>query len=476
MEDRKYTYSLLVHRQTRLVRVYRDGSGRLCCQLRIICLDQPDVRYVAISYAWGDPALVSKIWCEDNGYLNLTASVNDILTNSAVSENDDRYWFIDLLCINQQDLEEKGHQVRLMGDVFASATQVLVWLGQKSEDSDLAIAFVSVLGHTMQKVLLKDAANRHVEQENGIIGQYKLCAEPGCEHPSPSWNALSRLLERPWFRRMWVLQEIFLAPQDIKVLCGHLALPWTILAGVLFRIQSYGLSRLIEQENRRWNAGLHATSDARSSLECVTHMFSQTVVRTQSLVFLLIRMGNFKASDPRDKIYANFGMATDVDEYKLDPDYHATTEEVYTSWARALLTKSDHPLISLSRAGIGWPRNFEHLPSWVTDWTAEHMGATCLGTLAENAGYHASGSSPSCIRAKKLKKLSNSIGISAVVVDTVDRCIPRPIFDPPGEIEDVRSLLQWIEDLECMVRSSYQYQSNPDDVLWRTLIGDMIYT
>jgi hypothetical protein len=81
----------------------------------------------------------------------------------------------------------------------------------------------------------------------------------------------------------------------------------------------------------------------------------------------LIGMYSFKCSGPRDKIFALLGIATDAEDVMLDPAYDATVEEIYSRTARYLLQR-DSSIVILHHAGIGYPRKYETLPSWVPQW------------------------------------------------------------------------------------------------------------
>ena len=61
---------------------------------------------------------------------------------------DGKWWWIDSICIDQSNLQERAHQVQLMQLIYRQAEQVIVWLGKPSNDSDLAIDFIKILDKT----------------------------------------------------------------------------------------------------------------------------------------------------------------------------------------------------------------------------------------------------------------------------------------------------------------------------------------
>lgn len=461
MTTEKYIYLPLEHRHIRILRAYRDDASGLRCEFRHVSLDDLTVPYSALSYTWGDPAEVSRIWCDDGRFLNLTASAADILTHDFVLENKGTYFWIDLLCINQQDLQEKAHQVRLMGEIFASAGQVITWLGRASEDSDLAMDFILTIYRGIRNLVVTQVP----------VTKASLCETELCEHPSPRWTAIRKLLQRPWFARMWVVQEIVMAPENIILVCGELAVKWDIFATALTLVHANHLSSLLGPTE--YESGIEVRApDGLFNIETIYGL--RIKKQKRSLQVTLTDCASFNATDPRDQIYAVMGMVNDANDAMLDPDYQASVREVYISWSRYMLT-TNTSLQVLHLAGIGLPRLIADLPSWVSDWSA-HKKDTVLGNIADTASYRASGSASSCVQTSTNP---NSITVRAIVLDTISKCILQPDIElswrsDDAEVKDYRkSLLDWIDELKSLLHSSHYYHNPDKNVLWRTLIGNV---
>ena len=184
MGSERHQYLPLRYRYIRLLKARRDDNKQpveLRCEYLHAPLDTLLVTYTAISYVWGDPTAVSEIICNDDGYLSLTASAADIFT-AIVEARVPGYFWIDQLCINQEDKEEKANQVRMMGEIFASANNVIAWLGAPTADSNMATDFIVTLFHAMKKL----------SSRNIVITIDSLCKSTACEHPSPKWLALRK--------------------------------------------------------------------------------------------------------------------------------------------------------------------------------------------------------------------------------------------------------------------------------------------
>lgn len=145
-----------------------------------------------MSYTWGDPTANKAIEIDGHAF-KTTASVYEMLLHIDLERG---IWlWIDALCINQAGFDERASQVKLMGSIYSMAKRVVIWLGPASEDSGLAIDFIQELKAKLPSIQLN----------------VNLCQRTLTEPFHPKWAALSRFCERPWFSRLWVIQEVVLA-------------------------------------------------------------------------------------------------------------------------------------------------------------------------------------------------------------------------------------------------------------------------
>ncbi|TGO69532.1 hypothetical protein BELL_0770g00030 [Botrytis elliptica] len=318
-------------------------SKRLCGKFTHVSLDViPPIRvpYAAISYHWGSADMCDQIRFDEGHYLGLNSSAGKILRSFAAHldfEFEPCFLWIDALCINQNYNMEKGSQVRQIGRIYSSARQVLAWIGDESTDSDLAMDFVVILHDLMIYF--------------GTPSFSDVISVPGCEHRSPGWKALDALLQRPWFSRTWIIQEVVLGTHVVR-LCGQKAMNWSALGFVANVIIGLDLEKL-----------LFFRRDGS---------FPDEKVSSVTLEYALFQGLDFKATNPRDKVYALFGISTDIEAMGIDVNYNATVKEVYTDATIRILNQGTS-LSLLNSAGIGKYRNDEHisinhdLPSWVPD-------------------------------------------------------------------------------------------------------------
>lgn len=135
--------------------------------------------------------------------------------------------WIDAICINQKDDEEKNIQVARMGDVYRKATKVVVWLGPGTTQSDLAIDSLERLARDLKPI--------------SYIPEYWELQELGLsDYDSEIWSAFGDLYRRKWFGRLWVFQEAVLAP-EIQVFCGAKRTEWIALANMAVELSRLAL-------------------------------------------------------------------------------------------------------------------------------------------------------------------------------------------------------------------------------------------
>ena len=111
------------------------------------------------------------------------------------------YFWIDALCINQTDNDEKGQQVRLMREIYASAESVIVWLGESTIYTNEARDFIPTLLNAIETL----------QDDDQPITVDALTRFQSCRTPSTGWVALNHFLRNPLFERVWIIQEIVAA-------------------------------------------------------------------------------------------------------------------------------------------------------------------------------------------------------------------------------------------------------------------------
>ncbi|KAI1771762.1 HET-domain-containing protein [Hypoxylon cercidicola] len=360
--------------------------------------------YETISYAWGDPREKVNIICNSRT-LAITAALGEALRHFRSPSERKRSLWADAICINQNDNEERSRQVRRMKDIYSKASRLLIWLGEGRDESDRGIAVALHLAHTCRQYVSAggslDTITFNDELARKLFGKFTDPSE------FSRLAAFARLIERLWFTRVWVVQELALAP-EATVFCGHSSIDWTDLMAAM-TAQDYLQLYLADHER---NVYVHILERARQEWRAgVRH----------SLLSILFRYRILDATDPRDKIFGLNALIRRelLGAGTLQPDYNIDITELYTAAAKTILGHSpDLNLLSVPRriCGTG-PGN---LPSWVPDWTNTRLTAPLgLANYSDinELAFAASGSSKSEIEFGDGN--SASLGVQGHCIDRI---------------------------------------------------------
>ena len=414
-----YSYTPLPsHRAIRLLELHTATSFSLT-----IIHDLGDSpHYDALSYTWGNSASqYSQTYVDspelnipsipvncDCGTILLTPNLRDALrmlseSSTSNASSHQRFIWIDAICINQANLDERAAQVELMGDLYRKAQTVYVWLGQEDEFTSDAFAAMECL-HSIPK----DLYDIVVSQD--FYDSQTFTSKLGLSPPSPSHLlGLVAFLQRPYFKRIWVVQEVGLADRAI-VKCGLRTVPWQTLSDALqFLAASGWATHLHTAELRRIDFGkqepsyyqrlLSVNIDPGYSAYALIYNKSRLATTGRLIPFkqLLNDHRPCQASDPRDKIYALLGISdrdlrlfgTYAEAFR--PNYTIDIQTLFTRVTRALLQSyEDLELLFHVESRPKYSRIAE-LPSWVPDYTVAVMPGSLETRGPENSWCAAAG-------------------------------------------------------------------------------------
>lgn len=316
----------------------------ICDIVHANLLNKP--RYEALSYTWadqyGDDALSHRVQCARN-YCDIQITANcDAALRRLRHKVTTRTIWIDAICINQNSIEERNHQVRQMGDIYASAEQVVVYLGEATFDSE------DIFEYLGQAMLVQ-------RDRSAIIGFPENARVP---HPA----RMNRFLSRRWFHRVWVLQEVGLA-RKATVLCGERSLDWA-----LFSVDRLSQGGLPTQTYPNQIYG------SRERIKPGVLLLETDIHKVKpSLVELMHAGRNSLCKDPRDKVYALLSLASEDYRKNIQPDYSKEVDWIFTYVAVQTMIISEsldilshvHHVEEYQTLGPV----FHNLPSWAPNWT-----------------------------------------------------------------------------------------------------------
>ena len=336
----------------RLVELIAPQPDSVCLlNIHTICLDDaPD--FFALSYNWGTSISFTGV----QG-VALTNNLFAVLMNLA--EEESRLWWIDALCINQDDVHEKNQQVRIMGRIYAKAKQVCIWLG------DPDIVSTELLRKIARSLDLQDVQVLEMEYSNEELEQLGL---PEFQHPD--WGTLLEFLDHPYFGRVWALQELTVAKQPFLVACGKLRFDWDLAALDSYCLRVKVLLRVFQSQSLQSPAPLR--EDPRAALQDVTLISSSLKLCPQllSLEYLLGISYHLECADPRDKIVALLGLTSERVQNiaKIHIDYNQPVADFYHDVTGIIMTtrRSLKLLLLVVDSSL---QQVQGLPSWVPDYS-----------------------------------------------------------------------------------------------------------
>ena len=285
----------------------------------------------------------------------------------------DRFIWIDSICIAQDDLAEKSAQIPLMRHIYKEAKNVLVWLGEASEAEEGALTIMPALTAIFKK---NRAEGPEIHPDTpGSLESIGL--------PEPShlvWPALGTIMNRPWFRRLWTLQEVVLPETEkIVVLCGRRRISWetlkdfglTLLNGYKQRIINWTITGNQEVETPELNGytAIRMVDDCRT-------LFKLNVFGVP-LSTLLLASRRRKATIPIDMIFGMLGMAPPGLSKQLQLDQSLSPIEVFITFARHYLRNEVYECLLNHTASRD---RMPQLPSWCPNFGSTER-ACCLGSL-----------------------------------------------------------------------------------------------
>lgn len=428
MDTEAYDDGPLRGNEIRLVKLLPGRwSEPIRCELqRTILGDHPD--YNTLSYVWGSRRARRHVLLNGKQF-SVTVNLESALRHLRLRYENGLVIWIDALSINQNNTDERTHQVKLMGQIYRSCAGVLVYLGDGLEglrhrenapetvdffgdDRDLQHINTHIDSEAM-RIKYEDGPDRSTFKTSEVfafiralgsdihldrLGYLGLWGSARKQEAQMNlFEALRRLMNpptTPWWKRIWTVQEITM-PQHVLIICGPVSAPWSMFANAASRFSEHSgtcCSRFTATFPRDlWRVLLDFSSQVRDIKDLRTAHSRQKAwsesdtyggVQLKDLTFLklLQRFRNRQASDPRDKVYALLSLAkVNAGGPNIVPDYTLSDREVYTKATFEIMQASK----SLAVLSTDTGRKFRYdLPSWVPDWSAPGAQSNDLRTDA----------------------------------------------------------------------------------------------
>ncbi|KAK7179105.1 HET-domain-containing protein [Paraphaeosphaeria sporulosa] len=423
--QRKPTYSRLTKKCEFRLLILHPGEDEqdIQCELAHSLLHKRP-QFDALSYEWGAQPGSTEISC--NAQLTFVTNNLHAALQSLRLPDKQRVLWVDALCINQADKEEKSHQIAMMQQIYSSATRVLIWLGKETQLVRAAFEIMKPLA-----LLWLDRATKGVDEMNylaarifqrpknkSILGTitdcfhfsydlklYDLQRKIECSDDeifkfcdADIWQTIDNIFQNTYFQRCWIVQEVAVA--DVPyVVYGNLHMPWEV-----FRNAHYGRRLIAFVGQKSYEDGpLTCVEDARKRF--------RNPMTSTDLASALATFTYAHQSCEQDHVYAALGLVKTGSI--ISPDYTKTPQQVFLEAATCII-RDRKDLYLLGNKTLFAKRTMPDIPTWVPEWT---------GPTTESSTEHYSHNLSQCIDGK-IEIQDRSLFVNALLLDSIERVYP----------------------------------------------------
>lgn len=399
-------------------------------------------------------------------------------------------WFwIDSVCIDQQNHDEKETQVALMDEIYSRADSVVVWLGPDTTDLKefawLHDDFLVAISEYIKARGLDYVKQQHLYSPE-FMSELNISKDPS--EWATIWNKyLAFYRRRRWFSRSWVVQEVALA-RNVIVQCGTLALHWETMCQLSKIFQLLGWQHSICFAHKEICQGgmgqeiLHVSYIKENLDNELRHLkdddasgISNDQRRRRWFLYfqlLIYDMRGFLATDPRDKIFSILGIAKRAlppgMKMPFRPDYSDTSapRSAFTALTTTMLKELPR-LQTLCHVEDRSATKIAGLPSWVPDYTSQRALMPFEMLRGDSHKFDCWPLDGGRIDDHNFRVCGDSLFIRGAEFDRVVAVGTR--LSKTVCFEDLISWLALCEDLNP---EYFAKHNGPGEVFWRTIIAD----
>jgi hypothetical protein len=423
------------------------------------------VWYTALSYVWGAPSFDIPMRLDDKSVINITRSLASALCHLR-SEKECVWLWIDQICIDQGNIQDKEQQIPLMGLIYSHASNTLIWLGDDGGD------LPDVAFETLEKV--HSCLQFNGQEVSPKEFERLLLPKPEAQE----WREVKQLFRRPWFTRLWVIQEVVLSINPY-VKCGKVEALWDDFAAWCLDLEVSGILRWLESDAEGHDLGFSGSLLSPLGCRTVNQLTSELhIFHTQNrsereekrLLGVLVSTRYAQATDPKDKVYGVLGIAAADITLKYSGDVSA--RQVYLEASLKALPDNIFRLLSCVDHEV--PPS----PSWVPDWSVPPVTESLGYRTSSEVLYRAGGPTlnPQTGRAYLIHvQLSSDHRTATLPGKIFDRIVTlgdvtkKPSLDIDDTAQGNRAWLSYVG----IAKSSQSYPTGATifDAFWQTLVA-----
>nr|CEG03846.1 unnamed protein product [Fusarium acuminatum CS5907] len=380
----EYSYATLSSGNTRLLYLL---PGEKADQLQGVIVQAPHdgtETYSAVSYVWGTGQRTEQIMTPD-GVVRITASLDSCLRHLRHKSEPALLW-VDAICINQSDNEEKAQQVRMLATIFQRAVAVYGFVTY-SKTSDAVVEMLMQVRAkaihqeiTMTPTTRLKGAKSQTSEPGSSTGEDKVTDDENrlnldqwpkdlprvptswSKRPIPLltdaiWTAVGSFFADSWFLRAWIIQET-VAAHKLRLVSGRWVVDWN------------DLNQAMEIVDREVLVSGLDLSKLRSTWEPFMCLAAQREWEERNSRWcLLVLLENYRHAQStlaRDRLFALLGLASDGNDPAFEPDYSSPLKVIILRFSRVFIRQGKGMQL-LYRAGL----TGNCFPSWIPDWTVK---------------------------------------------------------------------------------------------------------
>lgn len=316
-----------------------------------------------------------------------------------------------------------------MDSIYSQASETLIYLGPSTKESVEALRTFNTYGHMALRYGILELYNERDPNDTFRFGYERWTLGPRDSYGTKilseviskiqsskdfsSVKMLASIMQRPWWSRMWVLQELLLSPNPIfisgnqtisarnlvaslRLFEAALTIHFENLLSELEIRPTHNVDRTVVNRIRHETRCFHQMADAPALVLYTTQLRQQARSKFHGIVEPYFGLGNIwdlvqdislssqrlSASDPRDRIYALIGIASlsRVDIVTIKPDYTLTCAEVYARATHEFMRYTGARMLDVA-ARNRKRTSITDLPSWAVDWSLIDLMAAPLPSV-----------------------------------------------------------------------------------------------
>jgi hypothetical protein len=448
--------------------------------------------YRALSYVWGTGQQTEELLTPD-GTISITISLSNALRSLCHKDRPLTLW-VDAICINQKDRQEKEKQIRLLpiifqnasytyaflegGDAIERAMEMLIQVGVKAAKEERSRLDQSEEGmqeeHEIQHGIRKAYSTAETapeglstadETERNAVSEKQDWPEGLPRIPASwqddsiphlhdeVWTCVKALFSLPYFRRVWIIQEV-VAALNVKIVCGNWTIDWSDLHLAVDIVDRQ--LQLSETDTT------HVTSSWQPFLSLASQREWEARSSRWSLSMLLEHFRYTESTLSRDRLFAMLGLASDGNEADFEPDYSSTLEEIVLRFARVFV-RQGRGMQLLYRAGLHG--EVDRFSSWIPDWMT-HKPASLADSSEGGSTFAAYGPQQPMIRCSPD---SDELMVEGYTVDEIES-----ISESSNTKEE---LAQYLNEVDAMIDNAIlrPTQTTCEDLKWKVPIAGALF-